>query len=122
MRSAIFYGSLSVHFGVFLSSRTYPFWEHQVSVRILIGLLGLFTSIITSFIARVQSSVKSQIAYASIAQIGLIFIEVAAGLKIVALIHFTGNAFLRTYQPLTFTSVKGMICEQFYKSFHEIYH
>lgn len=114
--SAIFYGSLSVHFGVFLLLRTYPFWEHQVSVRILIGLLGLFTSIITSFIARVQSSVKSQIAYASIAQIGLIFIEVAAGLKIVALIHFTGNAFLRTYQLLVSPSVVSYhIREQFYK-------
>ena len=66
--SAIFYGSLSVHIGVFLLMRTFPFWEHQTSVRILIGLLGLVTAVITTGIARVQSSVKSQIAYASIAQ------------------------------------------------------
>src|SRR5215217_5996759 len=39
--SAIFYGSLSVHLGVFLLLRTFPFWEHQFSVRIAIGLLGL---------------------------------------------------------------------------------
>src|SRR6185436_13229254 len=34
--SAIFYGSLAVHLGVFLLMRTYPFWEQQFSVRILI--------------------------------------------------------------------------------------
>ncbi|MDZ7649119.1 MAG: proton-conducting transporter membrane subunit [Cytophagales bacterium] len=39
--SAIFYGSLSVHIGVFILLRTFPFWEHQLSVRILIGLLGI---------------------------------------------------------------------------------
>jgi NADH-quinone oxidoreductase subunit L len=113
--SAIFYGSLSVHIGVFLLLRTFPFWENQISVRILIATLGLSTSIVTSLIARVQSSVKSQIAYASIAQIGLIFIEVAAGFEDLALIHFAGNAFLRTYQLLVSPSVVSyLIREQFF--------
>lgn len=113
--SAIFYGSLSVHLGVFILLRTFPFWEHQLSVRILIALLGMFTSIVTTGIARVQSSVKSQIAYASIAQIGLIFIEVAAGFENLALFHFAGNAFLRTYQLLVSPSVVTyLIREQFY--------
>jgi NADH-quinone oxidoreductase subunit L len=113
--SAIFYGSLSVHLGVFLLLRTYPFWEHQISVRVLIALLGLSTSIIASLIARVQSSVKSQIAYASIAQIGIIFIEVALGFEKFALFHFAGNAFFRTYQLLVSPSVVSyMIREQFY--------
>jgi len=113
--SAIFYGSLSVHIGVFILLRTFPFWEHQFSVRILIGLLGLTTSLVTTGIARVQSSVKSQIAYASIAQIGIIFIEVAAGFEYLALFHFAGNAFLRTYQLLVSPSVVSyQIREQFY--------
>jgi NADH:ubiquinone oxidoreductase subunit 5 (subunit L)/multisubunit Na+/H+ antiporter MnhA subunit len=113
--SAIFYGSLAVHIGVFLLLRTYPFWEHQVSVRIGIAVVGLLTSIVTSFIARVQSSIKSQIAYSSSSQIGLIFIEVALGWENVALIHFAGNAFLRTYQLLVSPSVVSyLIREQFY--------
>jgi len=113
--SAIFYGSLSVHLGVFLLLRTFPLWEHQTSVRILIGLLGLTTSIVATSIARVQSSIKSQIAYSSISQIGLIFIELASGFEILALIHFTGNAFLRTYQLLVSPStVSYLIREQFY--------
>ena len=113
--SAIFYGSLSVHLGVFLMLRTVELWEHQISVRILIGLLGLTTSIVATGIARVQSSVKSQIAYSSISQIGLIFIELAFGLQTLALIHFAGNAFLRTYQLLVSPStVSYLIREQFY--------
>jgi NADH-quinone oxidoreductase subunit L len=113
--TAIFYGSLSVHIGVFLLLRTSPFWEHQLSVRILIGVLGLFTSIVASGIARVQSSVKAQIAYASISQIGIMFIEISLGLTNIALIHFAGNAFLRTYQLLVSPSVVTyLIREQFY--------
>jgi NADH:ubiquinone oxidoreductase subunit 5 (subunit L)/multisubunit Na+/H+ antiporter MnhA subunit len=113
--SAIFYGSLSVHIGIFLLLRTMPFWEMQITIRWVIGLLGLTTALVASGIARVQSSIKSQIAYASIAQIGLIFIEVALGLQWLALIHFAGNAFLRTYQLLTSpSSVTYLIKEQFY--------
>lgn len=113
--SAIFYGALSVHIGVFLLLRTFPFWEHQYSVRIIIAVLGFFTTFVTSGIARVQSSVKSQIAYASASQIGLIFIEVACGFDNLALLHFAGNAFLRSYQLLVSPSVVTyLIREQFY--------
>ncbi len=113
--SAIFYGSLSVNFGVFLLLRTFPFWEHQPFVRILIGVLGIATSLVAIEISRVQSSIKAQIAYASIAQIGLIFVEIALGFETLALIHFMGNAFLRTYQLLVSPSVVTyMIREQFY--------
>lgn len=113
--SAIFYGSLSVHIGVFLLLRTFPFWDYQVSVRVLIAALGLITAILSGLTARVQSSVKSQIAYASSAQIGIIFIELAAGFENLALIHFAGNAFLRTYQLLVSPSVVSyLIKEQFY--------
>jgi NADH-quinone oxidoreductase subunit L len=113
--SAIFYGSLSVHFGVFLMLRTMPFWEEQTSIRILTFIMGLSTSIIATLIARVQSSVKSQVAYASIAQIGLIFIEISFGWENIALVHFAGNAFLRTYQLLVSPSVVSyLIREQFY--------
>lgn len=103
--SAIFYGSLSVHIGVFLLMRTYPFWENFLGIKIAIIIIGLLTALIASGIAAVQSSVKTQIAYSSVAQIGIMFIEVALGFHDLALIHFTGNAFLRTYQLLVSPSV-----------------
>lgn len=113
--SAIFYGSLSVHIGAFLLLRTYPFWEHQEIIRWLIGGLGLTTALVTSSIARVQSTIKGQIAYGSASQIGIIFIEIAVGWHSLALLHFAGNAFLRTYQLLISPSVVTyLIREQFY--------
>jgi NADH-quinone oxidoreductase subunit L len=119
--SAIFYGSLSVHLGIFLLMRTFPFWENQIVVRVFIVLIGLSTSVIAMFIARVQSSAKSQIAYSSVSQIGLIFIELALGLETLALIHFAGNAFLRTYQLLISPSVVSyLIREQIFNDKQKI--
>jgi NADH-quinone oxidoreductase subunit L len=113
--SAIFYGSLSVHIGAFILMRTYPFWEYQTSFRIFVIVAGVLTAILATFTSRVQSSIKSQIAYSSIAQIGLIFIEIALGLETIALVHVAGNAFLRTYQLLVSPSVVSYkIREQFY--------
>lgn len=113
--SAIFYGSLSVHIGAFVLLRTFPFWEEQTSFRWFLFGMGLLTSVMATFIARVQSTVKSQIAYSSIAQIGLIFMEIALGWDDLALVHIAGNAFLRTYQLLVSPSVVSYkIREQFY--------
>ncbi len=105
--SAVFYGSLSVHLGVFLLLRTHAYWDTIVYVKALTIVIGLATAVVASLTASVQSTVKTQIAYASAAQIGLIFIEVALGLHTLALFHFAGNAFLRTYQLLVSPSVLG---------------
>jgi formate hydrogenlyase subunit 3/multisubunit Na+/H+ antiporter MnhD subunit len=103
--SAIFYGSMSVHIGAFLLLRTLHFWENQIYFKVGLVIAGLLTALISTVISRVQSTIKSQIAYASIAQIGLIFIEIALGWENVALVHIVGNAFLRTYQLLISPSV-----------------
>jgi NADH:ubiquinone oxidoreductase subunit 5 (subunit L)/multisubunit Na+/H+ antiporter MnhA subunit len=113
--SAIFYSSLSVHIGAFILLRTFPFWEHQIAFRWILGGIGLLSSVLATFSGNVQSTVKSQVAYSSIAQIGLIFIEIALGLEVLALIHFAGNAFLRSYQLLVSPSVVTyLIREQFF--------
>jgi NADH-quinone oxidoreductase subunit L len=113
--SAIFYGALSVHMGLFIMLRTFPLWEGSVSLRIAVAAIGLTTAIISTSIARVQSSIKTQIAYASITQIGIMFIELAAGLQWLVLLHFVSNASLRTYQLLISPSaVSYLIHDQFF--------
>ncbi|MBL7726128.1 MAG: hypothetical protein JNM68_00505, partial [Dinghuibacter sp.] len=107
--SAVFYGSLSVHLGVFLLLRTYSYWSHLPEIKIAIIVIGVVTTIIASLIARVQPTVKTQIAYASVAQIGLMFVEVALGWHILVMVHFAGNALLRTYQLLVSPSVLGYL-------------
>lgn len=115
--SAIFYGSLSVHLGVFLLLRTFPYWESIAIIKALVISKGIFTCLIATSIAKVQSSVKTQIAYSSIAQIGLIFIEVALGFHNIALLHFAGNAFLRAYQLLVSPSVLGYLIHNMFFNF-----
>lgn len=112
--SAIFYGSLSVHIGVFLLLRTHPFWEDMLWAKITIIAIGAATAIVATLIARVQPTVKTQIAYSSAAQIGLMFIEVALGFHWLVLIHFAGNAFLRTYQLLVSPSVLNYLVHHQY--------
>ncbi len=113
--SAIFYGALSVHMGLFLLLRTYPLWSGFTWLHVLIAALGLITAVSASSITRVQSSIKAQIAYASITQIGIMFIEVALGLPWLALIHFVCNASLRTYQLLISPSIVGyLVHDQFF--------
>jgi NADH:ubiquinone oxidoreductase subunit 5 (subunit L)/multisubunit Na+/H+ antiporter MnhA subunit len=113
--SAIFYGALSVHMGLFLLLRTFPLWEDNMWLRITIAIVGLITAIVASSIARVQSSIKTQIAYASITQIGIMFIELAAGLHWLVLLHFVSNASLRAYQLLISPSVVSyLVHDQFF--------
>jgi NADH-quinone oxidoreductase subunit L len=115
--SAVFYGSLSVHIGVFLLLRTSALWENNVFIQILIIAIGLCTSVIATTIARVQPTVKTQIAYASITQIGLMFIEIGLGFHTLALVHFAGNAFLRTYQLLVSPSVLSYLTHDMFFNF-----
>jgi NADH:ubiquinone oxidoreductase subunit 5 (subunit L)/multisubunit Na+/H+ antiporter MnhA subunit len=77
--------------------------------------MGALTALVSSSIANVQPTVKTQIAYSSIAQIGIMFIEVALGLEVLALVHFAGNALLRSYQLLVSPSVLNyLIHDQYY--------
>lgn len=116
--SAIFYGSLSVHMGAFILIRTYDIWSHLMSIKILIIVLGAITCFVATGIARVQTSVKSQIAYSSVAQIGIIFCEIALGWNTLALIHIAGNAFLRSYQLLTSPSVVTYLMKDMFYNFN----
>lgn len=113
--SAIFYGALSVHMGLFILLRTYPLWEGSIWLRALIIALGLLTALICTSITRVQSTIKTQIAYASITQIGIMFVELALGLHWLVLLHFVSNACLRTYQLLISPSILSyLVHHQFY--------
>ncbi|MBX3205019.1 MAG: proton-conducting membrane transporter [Labilithrix sp.] len=98
--SAIFYGALSVHSGLYLLARTSPWMADLVGVRILIGGVGAATALYGALLARVQTDIKSGLAYATMTQVGVMFVEVAAGYPRLALLHMVGHACLRTWQLL----------------------
>jgi NADH-quinone oxidoreductase subunit L len=103
--SAIFYGALSVHLGVFLLLRTQPVWGAELPPRFIVFAIGLATVVVAGISEQAQSNIKGRIAYASIAQVGFMFMELALGLEDLVLVHFLGNAFLRCYQLLVSPSI-----------------
>ena len=103
--SAIFYGSLSIHAGVFLLMRTFDIWFHTSGFVWVLGSVGASTAVYATICGRVQANIKGQIGYASIAQVGLMLIELALGFPHIALAHMAGNAFFRCFQLLVSPSI-----------------
>jgi NADH:ubiquinone oxidoreductase subunit 5 (subunit L)/multisubunit Na+/H+ antiporter MnhA subunit len=98
--SAVFYGALSVHLGAFLLLRVSPLLEASWILSGIVVLLGLSTAAFAAMTARVQSDIKSTLAFASLSQVGVIVAEIGCGLRYIALIHILGHASLRTLQLL----------------------
>jgi NAD(P)H-quinone oxidoreductase subunit 5 len=98
--SAVFYGSLSVHLGAFLLLRVSPIIELSLWLSAAIVILGLSTALFGTIAGRVQTDIKSALAFASLTQVGIIVAEIGLGLRYLALIHIIGHACLRTLQLL----------------------
>ena len=62
--SAIFYGALSIHLGVFLLLRTTPIWTYHYLPRTMVLVIGLLTVVIANLSEKTQSNIKGQVAYA----------------------------------------------------------
>ncbi len=98
--SAIFYGALSVHAGVLLMLRMGPLLDRAPWVAALVAAVGLVTALYATVVGRVQTDIKCALAYASLTQVGIMFVEVGLGLRVIALLHLLGHASLRTLQYL----------------------
>ncbi len=98
--SAIFYGALSVHAGAYLLLRAQPLIESSMTVSVAVVTVGLLTAIHGTMIGRATVDAKTSIAYASMAQLGLIFAEIGSGLEWIALLHLSGHIVVRTLQFL----------------------
>jgi NADH-quinone oxidoreductase subunit L len=103
--SAVYYGSLSIHAGCFLLLRAAPLLEQSTTARVLAGILGLLTATFAGMTTRVQSDVKSSLAYASLTQVGVIVVEIASGWYTIAFVHITGHACFRLLQFLSAPNV-----------------
>ncbi len=98
--SAVFYGALSVHLGAYLLLRVSPILQASFALQMCVVATGLSSAIAGSMLSRVQSDVKSSLAFASLAQVGIIVVEIGMGFYYLALIHIVGHASLRTLQLL----------------------
>jgi NAD(P)H-quinone oxidoreductase subunit 5 len=103
--SAVYYGSLSIHAGCFLLLRAAPLLEQAPAARLLAGVIGVTTALFSTLVTRVQSDVKSSLAYASLTQVGIIVLEIAFGLYTIAFLHLAGHASFRLLQFLSAPNV-----------------
>jgi NADH-quinone oxidoreductase subunit L len=103
--SAVYYGSLSIHAGCFLLLRAAPLLEQAPAARVLAGVLGAATAVFAAMTTRVQSDVKSSLAYASLTQVGIIIVEIALGWYTIAFVHLAGHACFRLLQFLSAPNV-----------------
>jgi NADH-quinone oxidoreductase subunit L len=96
--SAVFYGALSVHLGAFLLLRVSPILDKSPLLSAMVVILGFLTLCFAAMAARVQTDIKSALAFASLMQVSIIFMEIGLGLRYIALIHIIGHACIRTLQ------------------------
>ncbi len=103
--SAVFYGSLSVHAGVFLLLRAAPLIELSAPARIMLVVVGGVTAVISGLSSQVSADAKSAVAYATASQVGLMFVECGLGFYTLATVHLIAHATLRYYQFLRTPSI-----------------
>lgn len=98
--SALFYGAVSIHAGLFLLLRVWPLLEISLVARVIGVVVGLSTAVYAAAVVRVHSDAKGALAHATLAQVGLILAEICLGWTTLALIHLVCHAFLRLGQYL----------------------
>jgi NADH:ubiquinone oxidoreductase subunit 5 (subunit L)/multisubunit Na+/H+ antiporter MnhA subunit len=98
--SAVFYGALSIHLGPYLLLRAQSIIEASPWVASAVIVVGALTAVHATFVGRAQTDIKSALAYASMTQVGLIYVEIGLGFARLALVHIMGHAAIRTLQIL----------------------
>jgi NADH:ubiquinone oxidoreductase subunit 5 (subunit L)/multisubunit Na+/H+ antiporter MnhA subunit len=98
--SALFYGAVSIHAGLFLMLRVWPVFEVSMVARAAGVVVGLSTALYAAAVVRVHTDAKGALAHATLAQVGLILAEICMGWTTLALVHLVCHAFLRLGQYL----------------------
>jgi hypothetical protein len=98
--SAIFYGAISIHAGAYLLLRAQPLLAQSVLASSLVILIGAATAIHGTIVGRASADAKTSLAYATLTQVGIVFIEIGLGWRWLAVTHILGNATVRTMQYL----------------------
>lgn len=98
--SALFYGAVSIHAGLFLLLRVWPVMAVSPAARVVGVAIGLATAVYAATVARTHTDAKGALAHATLAQVGLILAEICLGWTQLALAHLVCHALLRLGQYL----------------------
>lgn len=98
--SALFYGTLSIHAGVYLMLRVEPLISSSPVARYATVGVGVLTAITASMSSRVRADAKGSLALATASQAGLMLAEIGLGFTTLATWHLLGHGLLRLAQFL----------------------
>ncbi|PWU12636.1 MAG: hypothetical protein C5B51_00210 [Terriglobia bacterium] len=98
--SAIFYGAISIHAGAYLLLRVQPILAQSKLASTLVVAIGAVTAIHGAIVGRASADAKTSLAYASLTQVGAVFVEIGMGWRWIAVAHILGHATVRTLQFL----------------------
>jgi proton-translocating NADH-quinone oxidoreductase chain M len=103
--SALFYGAVMVHTGVYLLLRLQPLFEQSPAAMAALAAIGLATALYGFWAGLAQTDIKSALIFSTTGQLGLMFLACGLGFWTLALIHLCGHAIVRGYQFLRAPSV-----------------
>ncbi|MBO0612121.1 MAG: hypothetical protein RL122_84 [Pseudomonadota bacterium] len=98
--STVFYGSLMVHAGIFLLLRIHPLLEQAPVLQALLLSVGILTVLYGWLGGLAQTDIKTSLMFSTLAQTGLMLVEIALGWYTLALLHLLWHAVWRAYQFL----------------------
>ena len=103
--SALFYGAVMIHAGVYLLLRLQPLLEQSPVVMAILAAVGLATALYGFVGGLVQTDIKSALIFSASGQVGLMFLACGLGFWQWALIHLCGHAVVRGYQLFSAPSI-----------------
>lgn len=107
--SALFYGAVMVHGGVYLLLRLTPLLAQAPAVAAALVAVGLLTAAYGFVCGLAQTDMKSALAFSTIGQLGLMFAWCGLGWTTLASVHLAAHAVWRGYQFLTAPSILAQL-------------
>ncbi len=103
--SALFYGAVMVHAGVYLVLRLQPLFEQSPIAMAVMAVVGLATALYGFVGGLAQTDIKSALIFSTSGQVGLMFLACGLGFWRLALVHLCCHAIFRGYQFLSAPSI-----------------
>jgi NAD(P)H-quinone oxidoreductase subunit 5 len=80
--------------------RAQPLLAQSRAASAFVIAIGVLTAIYGTTAGRASADAKTSLAYASLTQVGVVFVEIGLGWRFIAIAHILGHAVVRTLQFL----------------------
>ena len=94
-----------VNLGGFVLIRFAPMLEQATAARVLLLVLGLVSAVLAGMVMLTRISIKVQLAWSTVAQMGFMLLECALGLYTLAALHLIGHSLYKAHAFLSASTV-----------------